>query len=65
MVVRLGLNDLRIYDSNTDTGVSLVPWDIFIEENDLYCRYLFKLIYIELLYENFIIVKNMIYFLHL
>ena len=38
MVVRLGLNDLRIYDSNTDTGVSLVPWDIFIEENDLYCR---------------------------
>ena len=38
IVVRFSLNDVRIYDSNIDTGVTLLPWDIFIEENDLYCR---------------------------
>ena len=40
MVVRFSRNDVRVFDSNCDTGVTLDHWDNFIEENDLYMKYI-------------------------
>jgi hypothetical protein len=41
--LRLANNDLRVFDSNIDTGVSLCEWRNFIHENDLYKKYQFLL----------------------
>ena len=39
IVVKFNECDLRIFDCNPDTGVSLDDWDNFIWENDLYSKY--------------------------
>ena len=39
MIVRYSEKDLRVFDSNSDTGVTLMEWSKFIDENDLYTRY--------------------------
>lgn len=36
MIVRYSYSDVRVFDSNSDTGVTLDKWGPFIEENDLY-----------------------------
>jgi hypothetical protein len=38
LVVKFNEYDVRIFDSNLDTGVTLLNWDIFIDENDLYSK---------------------------
>lgn len=34
--MKLGDNDLRVFDSQTDEGVTLSEWADFIRENDLF-----------------------------
>ncbi|KRX03224.1 hypothetical protein PPERSA_09236 [Pseudocohnilembus persalinus] len=38
IVVRFSENDVRVFDANCDTGVTLMQWEQFIDENDLYTK---------------------------
>lgn len=42
VVVKFSKYDIRIFDANCDTGVSLLNWDQFIYENDLYMKVAYR-----------------------
>ena len=38
MIIKFSDFDIRVFDANRDTGVTLMPWEPFIYENDLYSK---------------------------